>query len=213
MDGVKPSLNPVVAYILNWLIQEKVFTIIPASQYYTDNPRELPREIVSPEFSMAVSEGEGISDGHRKKTGRPSKAEKQQRAKVALSQLERWLEKSSNPNGTTESPIADEDATHVLLSQKPDGSRNTYEELKKEMLELIPLVGSGDDPVVKASERVLTRLREIDAAAAKRGLEVGTEGGENSGLSRVEKAMQDSDGYRGLLGLTDGAGFSTVDNN
>ena len=76
------------------------------------------------------------------------------------------MEKSSHSNGTTESPISDEDATHVLLSQKPDGSRNTYEELKKEMLELIPLVGSGDDPVVKASERVLTRLREIDAAAA-----------------------------------------------
>lgn len=65
----------------------------------------------------------------------------------------------------------------------------------------------------RANETVVRRMRKIDEEAAARGLEVGGEGGERTGLSRVEKAMgelgeAESRGERGgLLCLLEGAGL------
>ena len=48
-------------------------------------------------------------------------------------------------------------------------------------------------------------MRRIDRMAAERGLEVGGEGGERTGLARVEKAVTSHGG--GLLNLLEGAGL------
>ena len=165
---------------------------------------------------------ESTTDGLRRKTGRPSKAEKQQRAKNAVAQLDKWLEKSSYPENSSGQGESSQDTacaeeiggnertTHILLSQRPSASLDSYRQRKAEMLTRIGDANTEDDPVVRGSRRVLMRLREIDALAAERGLEIGTEGGDMSGLGRVEKAMEEvSDGERrrGLLGLVDGAGL------
>ena len=221
LEHVMSFLKPTVTYILKWMVQEAVFTIIPASQLHSENPRSLPREMINTEINAAVSDGDSIPDGSRKKTGRPSKAEKQQRAKAALGHLDKWLEKSSYPDeDDIEDPTSsarvlsryneaenDERTTHILLSQRPLLSLETYRKQKEEMLTLVPESNTEDDPIELASCRVLTRLKEIDAVAAERGLEIGTEGGEKSGLGRVEKAMAERGGFRGLLGLVDGAGL------
>jgi len=54
---------------------------------------------------------------------------------------------------------------------------------------------------------VLGRLKKIDAMAEERGMEVGGEGGELTGLGRVERAAADS-GKGGILGLSQGAGLA-----
>jgi len=59
---------------------------------------------------------------------------------------------------------------------------------------------------------VLARLKRIDAMAAAKGLEVGGEGGDRTGLVRVERAVEElenrPDGRRGgILGLLEGGGL------
>ena len=65
----------------------------------------------------------------------------------------------------------------------------------------------------RANEVMLARLKRIDEMAAERGLEVGGEGGDKTGLSRVERAVQElKDGKigsrGGILSLLEGAGLA-----
>jgi hypothetical protein len=64
----------------------------------------------------------------------------------------------------------------------------------------------GVEALERANLEVLGRLKKIDAMAAERGMEVGGEGGELTGLGRVERAA--AEGGIGILGLSQGAGLS-----
>jgi hypothetical protein len=67
--------------------------------------------------------------------------------------------------------------------------------------------GEGAQALERANFAVLGRLKRIDAMAAEKGLEVGGEGGESTGLGRVERAVGElAQGKPGMLGLTEGAG-------
>lgn len=67
------------------------------------------------------------------------------------------------------------------------------------------------DALERANEAVLARLKKIDEMAAERGLEVGGEGGEQTGLARVERAVKEfcegkAGSKGGILNLLEGAG-------
>ena len=67
------------------------------------------------------------------------------------------------------------------------------------------------DAPERANGAVLARLKKIDEMAAERGLEVGGEGGEQTGLARVERAVKEfcegkAGSKGGILNLLEGAG-------
>ncbi|KAH8119947.1 hypothetical protein DFH11DRAFT_1557421 [Phellopilus nigrolimitatus] len=222
LTDLEEALRPHTIYVLQ-TIRPK-FLVLPPTTLYAQNPRSLPREVLSSEVETTeLTEG---STG-KKKTGRPSKAEKAQRVRAAVSGLDRWLEKSSYP--ATDAQAAADPAgaagrlrdgsqagaeaetgtggqtTHIMLSQRPITSLNTYRAKKTEVISALD-AGGGGDALDRAGSRVLNRLKEIDAAAAERGLEVGTEGGALSGIERVESAV----GERRVLGLLEGGGLSST---
>lgn len=68
------------------------------------------------------------------------------------------------------------------------------------------------EALVRANDAVLARLKKIDEIAAERGLEVGGEGGEKTGLARVDRAVKECKGGNvgsrgGILNLLEGAGL------
>ncbi|KAK7694770.1 hypothetical protein QCA50_001958 [Cerrena zonata] len=173
-----------------------------------------------------------------KKKGRPSKRDKAKRAKDAVLSLDKWLEKNSftYPTFATDSGSGlslAEDATkttHALIAHRPITQQQHYSAQKNQLLALLDSgvqddvgVGSssrgsisdqhqhpGKAALSRANEAILARLRKIDEMAAEQGLEVGGEGGEMTGLSRVEKAVAD---YRegksrgGILELVEGGRY------
>ncbi|OCB87846.1 hypothetical protein A7U60_g4980 [Sanghuangporus baumii] len=193
LNGPQAALKPHAQYILQ--ILRPRFLILPQSELQAQNPSILPREEVRNE--LGLEEGNGNSK-RRKKQGRPSKLEKAQQTRAALVGLDRWLENSSYPlesiparldpaggaglwhaedEETLEADpaIAADSTTHFALSQRPIVSLDSYREKKATVVNL--LHGSEHaDAVDRAGGQVLRRLKEIDAAAAERGLEVGTEG-------------------------------------
>jgi hypothetical protein len=72
------------------------------------------------------------------------------------------------------------------------------------------LVGS-EKVLERANQAILGRMKKIDQMAAERGLEVGGEGGERTGLARVERAVTHMESG-GLLRLLEGAGLEGIDN-
>jgi hypothetical protein len=68
--------------------------------------------------------------------------------------------------------------------------------------------GEGVEALERANMAVLARLKKIDAMAAEKGMEVGGEGGELTGLGRVERAVGELrvGDKGGILGLSEGAG-------
>lgn len=206
-------------YILSQLIQ--AFYILPASNLGPFNPRELPREI----FTRDIDEEPTGDVGKlpRKKKGRPTKRDKRVKAIKALQQVDKWLERNSVPSRQTSAastpglgPGHDSDnpslATHVLMSNPPIATLNIYRTQKMQLLDAIAtdLGTGGKEALKKANEAVLMRLKKLDRIAAEKGLELGSEGGERTGLERVEKAMAElerEEGPRGgILGLLDGGG-------
>ena len=221
LTGADTHLKFYVQFILQAL--QVHFLILPPSEFHARNPRQLPRE----ELRGEVEFEEGSSIGAAaKKTGRPSKAEKSQKIRTAVTSLEQWVENntlplelvpaSTDPAGAAglwrpgeevdqevAAAIMSADTTHVTLSQRPIASRNLYREKKATALNVLEDSGHMD-AVDRAGSRVLRRLKEIDAAAAARGLEVGTEGGELSAIGRVEKAVNE----KRVLSLLEGGGLT-----
>jgi hypothetical protein len=95
----------------------------------------------------------------------------------------------------------------ALLSHAPTVSRANYGAQKTHVLGALleREEGRGVEALERANLAVLGRLKKIDAMAAERGMEVGGEGGELTGLGRVERAAGEL-GKGGILGLTQGAG-------
>ncbi|PCH33735.1 hypothetical protein WOLCODRAFT_94076 [Wolfiporia cocos MD-104 SS10] len=179
-----------------------------------------------------------------KKKGRPTKREKVKKAKDALNALEKYLDKNTttvlperpNDTGLTEDggPADPPQVTHSLIAQPPNTTRRFYRTHKAEVMDILdncadatPSGSSaqatdGDQAAVsigqwalrRGNEAVLARLKHIDALAAEKGLEVGSEGGEKTGLARVERAVRDMYSGNpqtprgGILGLLDGAGLA-----
>lgn len=98
------------------------------------------------------------------------------------------------------------------MSNPPTATLNIYRTQKMQLLDAIATdLGTGEkEALKKANEAVLMRLKKLDRIAAEKGLELGSEGGERTGLERVEKAMAElerEEGPRGgILGLLDGGG-------
>jgi hypothetical protein len=69
----------------------------------------------------------------------------------------------------------------------------------------------GQEVLERANYAVLSRLKKIDEMAAEKGLEVGGEGGDRTGLERVERAVAElEEGSRqkgGILNLLEGGGI------
>lgn len=215
------TLQDQVSYMIHLLKSKSAFIILPPSHLYAQNPRILPREVVqSGEVDAFREESTG------KKAGRPSKAEKSQKARLAISTLNSWTESNAFPaqsivkdvagaSSASDIPEGDfvlfdhngrrtEPLTHKILAERPLGSLNDYRSKKDELLSGL----SSQEVLARANNKVLSRLKEIDSMAAEQGLEVGSEGGERSGLERVERAvMSMSNGRKGLLGLLEGEGL------
>lgn len=204
-DSLEP-LRPHTTYVLSALFRVGAFHILPHARVYPLNPRQLPRERVVQDIDRST-----------KKVGRPSKREKKKRVNDSIASLKEWLGQTKH---TYELPTGPElrsegdgvITTHLLLSQRPVTTRTNYRGYKWLLLENMTS-DVGLATLRRANETVVRRMRKIDEEAAARGLEVGGEGGERTGLSRVEKAMgelgeAESRGERGgLLCLLEGAGL------
>ncbi|TCD69898.1 hypothetical protein EIP91_005722 [Steccherinum ochraceum] len=231
-DSTLSPLRPYATHILTKLLDEQIFHILPESSLLAQNPAVLPREVfirddVDPATLFGQSSAGEPSDvmgtlatkPPAKKKGRPSKRDKAKKAKDAVVGLDRWLEKSTfaypdfpipEPEASTESRT-----THTLIAHPPVATRSSYAVQKTELLDKLSLGDTGHPPgdvsnvVARANEAVLTRLRRIDEMAAEKGLEVGGEGGDMTGLSRVDKAVEElreGKSTGGILNLLEGAG-------
>ena len=184
---------------------------------------------------MDSAQQEGPSAPPKKK-GRPSKRDKMRKAKEALASLERYVDRNTValPEQYPHSVVGPDDvaahanSTHLVLGQAPHATLNNYVDRKNELLAAVydhspdnadPTDGASRshprDALQRANDAVLLRLKQIDAMAAEQGLEVGGEGGEKTGLSRVERAVDElhrSSGIGasgGILNLLEGAGMES----
>ena len=183
---------------------------------------------------MDSAQQEGPSAPPKKK-GRPSKRDKMRKAKEALASLERYVDRNTvalpeqYPHHVGPNEVATHaNSTHLVLGQAPHATLNNYVDRKNELLATV-YADSPDnadctdgasqahpsDALQRANDAVLLRLKQIDAMAAEQGLEVGGEGGEKTGLSRVERAVDElhrSSGIGasgGILNLLEGAGMES----
>jgi hypothetical protein len=216
-------LRPHAVYILKTLLDDHAFYILPAAKYKAQNPCVLPREIFVRDSEPSGSHASAThgtlgtrsglvpnADGPKKK-GRPTKRDKVKKAKGALVSLERWLDKAGHVPQVGESSSAPAVTTHALLSNPPSASRDAYRGHKAALLGALDCE-DGRSTLRHANEAVLTRMRRIDELAAKKGMEVGGEGGDRTGLARAEKAAGTiSQGKGGLLALLEGAGLEDED--
>jgi hypothetical protein len=175
-----------------------------------------------------------VPEVQTKKKGRPTKRDKKKKAMQALHQVDKWLEKNTvtiqPPSGASNSEVDNTTpppgpiTTHVLMSHPPTTTLNNYRAQKSLLLDAIntdtglstPEPGkiSAQEALDRANKAVLARMKKLDQMAAEKGLEVGGEGGERTGLGRVEKAvgeLQQGSGARGgILWLLEGGGIDTV---
>jgi hypothetical protein len=156
-----------------------------------------------------------------KKKGRPSKRDKAKRAKDAIAGLDRWLDRTESvgrvASGGGTGPSPNRARGHALHSHAhaPAVSRENYRAQKTRVLDALleKEGGEGMEALELANVAVLARLKKIDAMAAEKGMEVGGEGGELTGLGRVERAVREvrTEGSTGgILGLSQGAGTSCI---
>lgn len=136
-----------------------------------------------------------------KKKGRPSKADRAQKAQLALDNLDQWLQKttSSSPDGET---------THQLLLEEPTATLETYTHWKNTLLNSLQEDPHGLAGIRDANKQIHARLKqaaEITGAPPPPATESGP------GIRRVERAMLELDDPSvarrgGLLALLEGAG-------
>ncbi|KAH9082218.1 hypothetical protein EDB83DRAFT_2337056 [Lactarius deliciosus] len=222
---VPPALGPYASQVLSALINARVFYILPVSRLEPYSPRTLPREVfVEDEETAERTESVPLSETEQdhpvsgasttragkvppKKKGRPSKRDMAKKTKDAVAGLGRWLERTEPVGGAGPSRARG----HTLRPQEhaPTVSRANYRAQKERVLGALleGESGEGAQALERANFAVLGRLKRIDAMAAEKGMEVGGEGGESTGLGRVERAVAElAQGKPGILGLTEGAG-------
>lgn len=232
-------LQSYATYVLKALVDAETFHILPRAELRPYKPSVLPREVFVTEEKestmLATLGGDSTAPNAgigMKKKGRPSRRDKQKRAKDALAALEKYLEKNTIGHASEHMPVSGPTAstadqsqtTHRMVVHPPSTTREQYRSHKIDVLEMLdpssaapigePTRGAnaGKEALQRANAAVLARLKMIDEMAAEQGLEVGGEGGEKTGLARVERAVQqltsgDTATRAGLLGLLDGAGL------
>ena len=186
-----------MTHVLSQLVNSDAFYILPSSDLKL---YKLPREIFVPDREEeAVAETSATA----RKRGRPSRRDQQKRANQAAAALETWLRQGQAcPASDSELHSDGHDQVAVPFSS----SRDAYLVQKMVMLDVVARDESGRGVLRTANEAVLRRLREIDEMAASQGLEVGGEGGEKTGLARVEKVVGEmEEGSSGILAMV-GAG-------
>ena len=184
-----------VTHVLSRLVSSEAFYILPRSNL---GLCKLPREI----FVSEREEEEVVGDASAtaRKRGRPSRRDKQKRANQAATALETWLRQEQACPGSDTPGLYSDDHDQVLASVS--SSRDVYLVQKRVMLDVLTRDGSGREVLRTANEAVLRRLREIDEMAASQGLEVGGEGGEKTGLARIENVVgQMEEGSGGILDI------------
>ena len=185
-------LKAQVTHVLSQLVNSDAFYILPSSDLEL---YKLPREIFIPDREEGAAAEDAPATA--RKRGRPSRRDKQKRANQATVALETWLRQGH----TAELHGDDDDQSPFSIT----ASRDAYLAHKGAMLELLTRGESGRQALRTANEAVLGRLKEIDEMAASRGLEVGGEGGEKTGLARVEKVVGEmGEGGSGILGMAVG---------
>ncbi|KAI0328486.1 hypothetical protein GY45DRAFT_1326196 [Cubamyces sp. BRFM 1775] len=221
------ALAPYATHILSTMMDAQVFHVLPDSTLNAQNPSVLPREVFAMDDQVASATDVTREAGSSapKKKGRPSKRDKIRKAKEALASLERYVDKNyvGIPDEALPFNIAAEsDATrvgHALFGQAPVGPLENYFARKNELLAAVysdAPDGPQADALRRSNEAVLARLKQIDEMAAEKGLEVGGEGGEKTGLARVEKAVEElrqasgMGASGGILRLLDGAGMDVA---
>jgi hypothetical protein len=225
-DFLRP-LRPYATYIISALQKARFFHILPPSNLYPLSPRQLPREQFVSDFADGDEQAAANTNAPKKK-GRPSRYDKVKKSRDATVALDKWLDRTVY---TYQPPqVANDEApqpvtTHILLSHPPSTTRNNYREKKSDLLEKLEpnypyaTEESGRAALERANQGVVSRLRKIDEEAAANGMEIGGEGGERTGLRRVERAADEqgklgSVGSRGgLLGLLEGAGIGQDNEN
>lgn len=195
--GQLSPLKGQVTHVLSQLVNSDAFYILPSSDLELC---KLPREIFVPdrEGDDAVVD----APAHIRKRGRPSRRDRQKRANQTSVALETWLQQEECPaSDVPELPADDHDQGAV-------SPRDAYLIQKGVMLDVLARDESGREVLRAANEAVLRRLGEIDEMAASQGLEVGGEGGEKTGLTRIEKVVGEmgEDGC-GILGLVGGYAY------
>lgn len=151
-----------------------------------------------------------------KKKGRPSKRDIAKRAKDAIAGLDRWLDRTESVGrvagggGGGSGPSRARGHAPLSHAHAPAVSRESYRAQKTRVLDALleKEGGEGMEALELANVAVLARLKKIDALAAEKGMEVGGEGGELTGLGRVERAVGEvrTGTKGGILGLSQGAG-------
>ncbi|KAI0307688.1 hypothetical protein B0F90DRAFT_1676222 [Multifurca ochricompacta] len=229
---VSLKLAPYASQILSAFVDVDAFYVLPTSRVEPYNPRTLPREVYVEDEEEAIedhaltlpselgldSQVPGLNSDTRtatklaKKKGRPSRRDIAKRKKDAIVGLDRWLERTESigrlASGGGTGPSRNRG--HAILSHAPTVSRTNYRAEKARVLN--NLLGNEDrgglETLERANMAVLNRLRKIDAMAAEKGMEVGGEGGELTGLGRVERAARElrERDQGGILGLLEGAG-------
>lgn len=225
--------------MLSKLLDDQVFHILPDSALRPQNPATLPRgffiqddmdpALVLGQHTAGAQTSEAATRPLAKKKGRPSKRDKSKKTKDAIAGLDRWLEKNTftypvPPTAESEEVPAAK-TTHTLIAHPPVMTHSNYAMQKAELLEHLtsPAIlgdlsteaggsgqGQASGALARANEAMLTRLKRIDEMAAEKGLEVGGEGGDMTGLSRVERAvaeMREGRSTGGIMNLLEGAGF------
>ncbi|KAF9229117.1 hypothetical protein BS17DRAFT_690239 [Gyrodon lividus] len=222
--------RPYTIYVLSALLNAQLFQILPRSKLHPLNPRELPRERFVQDTEPWASEASTFAwDGSvPKKKGRPSKREKMKKARDSLASLDRWLDRTNYAYQPTHAAESIEPAlpvtTHIILSHPPITTRDIYRSQKSNFLNAIDPnypysvsgtseTRSGRATLARANETMVERMKKIDEEAAAQGLEVGGEGGERTGLQRVERAARElgdataAGGRGGILSLLEGGGL------
>lgn len=234
--AVPPMLAPYASQVLSALTNAKVFYILPVSKIGPYNPRVLPREVyiedvdemaerdpltapleseVDPQVPglNSCTGGDAVTTKVPKKKGRPSKRDIAKRAKEAVAGLDRWLERTDSVGQVASGDGAGPSRARgqALLSHAPIASRASYGVQKALVLGTLleREDGNGVETLERANLAVLGRLKKIDAMAAEKGMEVGGEGGELTGLGRVERAAGEL-AMGGILGLSQGAGRGRI---
>lgn len=221
-DLLRP-LRAYIIYVLSALQKAHFFHILPPSNLYPLSPRELPREKIISNIADGYEQATYATTNAIKKKGRPSKHDKVKKSKDAVIALDKWLDKTAytyQPPRATSAEAPQPVTTHILLSHPPSTTRNNYRAKKMELLEKLepdyPYVTTGElgrAALERANLGVVSRLQKIDEEAAAKGMEIGGEGGERTGLRRVERAADELGkigllgGRGGLLGLLEGAGI------
>ena len=183
-----------MTHVLSQLVNSEAFYILPSSDLELCR---LPREIFVPD--REEEEVMGDASAIARKRGRPSRRDKQKRANQAAAALETWLrQEQARPGSDTPELHSGDDRDQSLVPVS--SSRDAYLVQKRVILDILTRDGSGREVLRTANEAVLRRLREIDEMAASQGLEIGGEGGEKTGLARIEKVVGEmEEGSGGIL--------------